>query len=115
MWEEIARTVVYLMNRTATRTSKKTPYESWYGAAPDIFNVQIIGCAGWVHIPQQKRSKLDDRSHECWLVGYGDAKNHYRLWDPAGRKVVTARDVQIDESRLYKDREKPSNTPSSMP
>ena len=112
LWMEIASTVVYLKNRSPTRTLSTTPYEAWYRSKPDLSNLRIIGSVGWVHIPIQKTTKLDDRSIECWLVGYGGAANHYRLWNPVRKDVVVTRDVKIDEGRTYLARSSPASPPS---
>ncbi len=61
--------------------------------------MRIIGCVAWVHIPKEKRKKLDERSKKCYLVGY-EGTNIFRVWNPAIRKVERASHVDFDESRM---------------
>ena len=61
--------------------------------------MRIIGCVAWVHIPKEKRKKLDERSKKCYLVRYGGI-NIFRIWNPATRKVERASHVDLDETRL---------------
>ena len=56
----------------------------------------------WVHVPSEKRQKLDAKSVRCLLVGYEEdaGSRVYRLYDPVKRKVIVSRDVMIDESSV---------------
>eukprot|EP01018_Ginkgo_biloba_P012739 Gb_04588 [translate_table: standard] len=65
---------------------------------PSISNLQVFGCTAFVHGPDKKRQKLDDKSHKCILVGYSESSKAYRIWDPSQRKIVISRDVLFDES-----------------
>lgn len=95
---EAVLTAVYLINRspTAALTGNQTPYEMWHGQKPDVSKLRIFGSKAFCCVPKAKRKKLDSRSQECHLVGYG--VNGYRVWD--GRRVFLARDVVIEESPL---------------
>ena len=45
LWAEAARTAVYIMNRTPTRSPTKTPYEVWTGKpAQSLVHLQPFGC-----------------------------------------------------------------------
>jgi hypothetical protein len=98
LWMEIAAAVVYLKNRSPTRSLKgQTPYEAWFGRKPSLSHLKILGTHAYIHIPEEKRVKLDSHSHVGQLVGYGDTANQYRLWDHIRKDVVVARDVIFDE------------------
>ena len=96
LWMEIADTVVYLKNRSPTTAVATTPYELWHGTKPDLSHLRIIGSTAYVHIPKEKRIKLDTNSHEGILVGYGGT-NQYRVWDPFRNDTIVSRDVVFDE------------------
>src|ERR1700724_1976054 len=100
LWAEIARTVVYLKNRSPTRSLKdKTPYEALYGAKPDLSHLIAVGTKAMPHIPKSKNQKLDSRAGEGIMVGYGGS-NQYRIWNPVDNKVtVTAYADFIDEAK----------------
>lgn len=71
LWSELLRTKVYQKNRSpTTRLQGMTSHEAWTGEKPFLGHMHIIGCVAWVHIPKEKRKKLDERSKKCYLVGY---------------------------------------------
>ena len=100
LWSELLHTKVYQKNRSpTTRLQGITPHESWYGEKPYLGHMRIIGCVAWVHIPKEKRKKLDERSKKCYLVGY-EGTNVFRVWNPATHKVERVSHVDFDESRM---------------
>jgi hypothetical protein len=97
LWMEIAATVVYLKNRSPTTSLEgKTPYEAWFGRKPNLSHLRIVGTIAYIHIPKERRRKMDFHSHEGRLVGYGGT-NQYRVWDPIRKDVITSRDVVFKE------------------
>jgi hypothetical protein len=97
LWMEIASTVVYLKNRSPTKAlSNQTPYEAWYGEKPDLSHLRSIGCTAYIHIPKERRVKLDWNAHKGQLVEDGGT-NQYRIWDPERKDIVISRDVEFDE------------------
>ena len=71
LWSEAMNAAFYVINQTGpTKTCNKTPYELWYGKKSNIDNLKIFGTECFVHIPQEKRKKLDKKSVQCYLVGY---------------------------------------------
>ena len=70
-WVEAANTNVYLMNRcTTSGVHEITPHERYYGKKTDLSHTRIFGAIAYVHIPDEKRKKLDPKSEKCILVGY---------------------------------------------
>ena len=58
---------------------------------------KVFGCSAFVHVLEQKRSKLDSRSIKMVFVGYSSMSKAFRLWDPAEKKIVISCDVVFDE------------------
>jgi Reverse transcriptase (RNA-dependent DNA polymerase)/gag-polypeptide of LTR copia-type/Pol polyprotein, beta-barrel domain/GAG-pre-integrase domain/Integrase core domain len=105
LWMEIAQTVVYLKNRSPTTAlDRMTPYEAWFGERPNLSHLRTVGCTAWVHIPKEKRVKLDSHSDKGVLIGYGGT-NQYRVWVESRNDIVVSRDVIFDE--------KPTATPTT--
>ena len=98
-WAEAVSTAVYIRNRSPTTCLKeKTPYESWHNEKPNVSNLKVFGCNALVHIPDQKRSKLDKKSMLCTFVGYPSGSNGYKLYNPETKKMIRSRDVIFMES-----------------
>jgi transposase InsO family protein len=59
-WAEAVATAIYIMNRTPTTTLHgMTPEEKFTGKKPDVSHLRVFGCIAYVHVPDEKRSKLD--------------------------------------------------------
>ena len=60
IWAEATRTTVYVQNRTPHRVLKnKNPEEVFFGKKPEVIYLRIFGCPVYIHIPKEKRTKLD--------------------------------------------------------
>lgn len=67
-----------------------TPEEAWSGVKPSIEHFRIFGCISHVHVPYAKRTKLDDKSFTCVLLGVSENSKAYRLYDPMAKKIALA-------------------------
>ena len=54
-----------------------------------------------MHIPSEKRRKLDPKSEKCILVGYSHEQKHYKCYNPLTKQVRVSRDVMFDESASW--------------
>ena len=60
LWEEAARTAVYVQNTISHSVlGFKTPEEMYTGKKPEVRHLNIFGFPVYVHIPKEKRTKLD--------------------------------------------------------
>jgi hypothetical protein len=50
-----------------------------------------------VHVPKDKRTKLDPSGKKGTFVGYSDTSKAYRVYIPGHRKIEISRDVTFDE------------------
>ncbi|GKA02678.1 retrovirus-related pol polyprotein from transposon TNT 1-94 [Tanacetum coccineum] len=66
-------------------------YEAYRISSKDIRSI------AYVHVPSQRRSKLDDRSEKHVFVGYDKQSKGYKLYNLVTRKVVVGRDVEFEE------------------
>ena len=99
-WAEAVATAAYTRNRLPTKATQTTPHELWFKSKPDVSKFKVFGCSAYSHIPDQLRTKLDDKAERMVFVGYGTRCKGYRLYNPNTDEVVTRRDVVFDESRL---------------
>jgi transposase InsO family protein len=112
-WGEAVATAAYLRNRSSTKAvPDMTPEEAWSGSRPSISHLKVFGCRVYVHVPKEKRSKLDAKTRECIMVGYCEDSKAYRLYCPFSGRLVKSRDVVFDE-QWEPTSTTPTNTPPS--
>ena len=60
LWEESTSTSMYIQNISMHAVlDEKNPEEVFTGEKPDISNLRIFGCLVYVHIPKEKRTKME--------------------------------------------------------
>ena len=78
LWAEVARTTVYVHNRTPHRVlHNKTPEEAFSGEKPEFIHLRISGFPVYIHIPKEKRTKPDPSRRKGIFVGYSDTSKAY--------------------------------------
>ena len=88
----------YLVNRSPSLALEdKTPHEVWIGKKPSLSHLSVFGCDAYVHVPKEKRTKLDNKYERCIFIVYKDGLKGYKLWNPETRKVVYSQDVVFRE------------------
>ena len=50
-----------------------------------------------MHVPKEKRRKLDNKAEKCIFVGYRDGVKGYKQWNLVTRKIVYSRDVDFKQ------------------
>jgi hypothetical protein len=70
-----------------------------------LSHLKVFGCDAFVHVPKEKRSKMDKKEVKCIFIGYKEGMKGYKLWDPASRKTMYSRDVVFREVRRKSDSE----------
>lgn len=56
------------------------PQETWSGIKSGISHLSVFGSIVHAHVPDEKRSKLDEKSENYTLIGYNDNSNNYKLY-----------------------------------
>ena len=68
LWAEAARTTVYVQNHTPHRVHEyKTPKEVFFGKKLEVIHIRIFRCPVYIHIPKEKRTKLDPSGKRVYL------------------------------------------------
>jgi len=97
-WAETVATTVYIMNRTPTAVVHgMTPEEKFTGKKLDVSHLKVFGCIAYVHVHDEKRSKLDPKAEKCIFIGYSLEQKGYRCFNSSTRKLQVSRDVVFDE------------------
>jgi hypothetical protein len=74
-----------------------TPEEKFTGKKADVSHLKVFGCIAYVHVPDEKRSKLDPKAEKCIFIGYSSKQKRYRCFNPSTRKLQMSKDVVFDE------------------
>jgi transposase InsO family protein len=101
-WTEAVQCAVYVQNRCPhAKLADQTPQEAWSGHKPTISHFKVFGSVAYAHIPDQRRTKLDDKSKKYVFIGYDEKTKSFKLFDPIEKKVVVSRDVQVNEESAW--------------
>ncbi|CAA0806487.1 cysteine-rich RLK (RECEPTOR-like protein kinase) 8 [Striga hermonthica] len=101
-WAEAVYTAVYLLNRCPTKVvQNKTPIEAWSGRKPSAQHLRVFGSICYVHIPKEKRQKLEEKSEKGIFLGYASQSIGYRIYSLKTGKLIISRDVEFDENAAW--------------
>lgn len=102
LWAEAVNTAAYVINRTGpTKVDNVSPYELWTGKKMTIEHLKVFGTECFIHVPKQKRQKLDAKAEKGFLVGYCDNKDGYRVYAPVKDDVIRSRDVNFMNEQAH--------------
>ena len=78
LWEKAATTMVYVQKFNPHRVlENKTPEEVFSSKKPEFIHLRIFDCPVYIHIPKEKRTKLNPSGRKGILVGYNDTSMDY--------------------------------------
>jgi hypothetical protein len=101
-WVEAVATAVYIMNRTPTTiVHGMTPKEKFTGKKPNVSQLKMFGYIAYMHVPNEKRSKLDRKAKKCIFIRYSLEQKGYKCFNPSTRKLQVSKDVVFDEMVSY--------------
>eukprot|EP00253_Pinus_taeda_P012191 PITA_12191 len=95
-WAEAVETACYLVNRSPSSTLEdKTLEEVWTSKKSSLSHLRVFRCDAYVHVPKEKRTKLDSKYEKCIFIGYKDGLKGYKLWNPEA--------VDSEDGKLWKE------------
>jgi hypothetical protein len=97
LWAEALVTVNYARNRTPVSAHEKTPWEMFTGQTPTVSHMRVFGSTAYIHVPKEKRNKLDPVSTKGVFLGYEPQTKGYRVLRERDGVIVVTRDVVFDE------------------
>jgi transposase InsO family protein len=98
LWAEETRTTVYVQNRLShSALGFKTPKEMFSGKKPKVSHLKIFVRPVFVHIPKEKRTKLDPSGKKGIFVGYFEVSKAFRIYILGYHHIEINIDVTFDE------------------
>jgi hypothetical protein len=88
LWEEATSIAVYIQNRCPHSILKdNTPEEVFSGIKTEVGHLRIFGCPVYIHVPKEKRTKMEPSGKKGVFVGYSEISKAYRIYVPGQRKI----------------------------
>ena len=72
------------------------------GKRPEVSHLNIFGCPMFVHIPKEKRTKLDPSIKKCIFVRYCEVSKAFIIYIPGYHHMEISRDVTFHEDTALK-------------
>ena len=83
LWAEASITTVYVQNRCPHKIVKNTtPEEAFTKVKPEVGHLRIFGCPVYIHVPKEKKTKLEPSRKKGTFVGYSESSMAYRIYIP---------------------------------
>jgi hypothetical protein len=103
LWAEATMAVVYVQNRLShSALGLKTSEEMFTGKKLEVIHLKIFGYPVFIHIPKEKRNKLEPSGKKGIFVGYCEVSKAFRIYIPGHQHIEINRDVTFDEDATLK-------------
>jgi hypothetical protein len=80
----------------------KTPEEAFTRVRLEIRHLRIFLYPVYIHVPKDKRTKLEPSGRKGMFVGYSKASKAYRIYIPGQRHVEIGQDVKLEEDLAFR-------------
>ena len=91
LWEEAAGTAVYVQNRSPHKAiGNKTLEEIFSGEKPEVNHLRIFDCPVYIHVPKEKRTKLEPSGRKGIFVGYSETMKAFRIYIHSFNQIETS-------------------------
>jgi hypothetical protein len=103
LWAKASMTIVYVQNKSPHKILKNiTPEEAFVGVKPEVGHFRIFGCPVYIHVPKEKRSKLEPFVRKGTFVGYSESSKSYRIYISGQRQIEVSRNVYFEEEVAFR-------------
>jgi hypothetical protein len=103
LWAEASMTVVYVENMSPHNILKDmTPEKAFTKVKHEVGHFTIFGCLVYIHVPKEKRTKLDPSSKKGTFVGYIESLKAYQIYIPGQKQIEVSRDVSFEEDVAFR-------------
>ena len=93
LWVEACNTAMYIQNRSPHRLLKdKTPKEAFIDVRLKVSHLRIFGYPMYIHVPKEKRTKMEPFGKKGTFVGYSETSKAYRIYITGQRHIEVSRE-----------------------
>jgi Uma2 family endonuclease len=68
---------------------------------PEVGHFRIFVCLIHIHVPKEKRTKLDPLGRKGTFVEYSESLKAYWIYIPSQRQIEVSRDVTFEEEIAF--------------
>jgi hypothetical protein len=98
-----ASTAVYIQNKCPHKAlEEKTLEEVFTGKKPSVDHLRIFDSLVYIHVPKEKRTKLEPSGKKDTFVGYSETSKTYRIYVPGKKFIEVSRDVTFHEEATFR-------------
>ena len=97
-WSAALLHAVYLHNRLVVASTRRTPFEAWYGRKPNLRHLKMFGSRVCVKQPGKRNAKLDRNDYRGIFLGYTATDLNIRYIDLDSGVVKTSHHASFDEA-----------------
>ncbi|XP_038904504.1 uncharacterized protein LOC120090876 [Benincasa hispida] len=103
-WAEAASYTIFTLNRCPhSSLNILTLEEKWTKHPPNLENLRVFGCVGYIH---QSQGKLKSRTVKCMFVGFSEGVKGFKMWNPIEKRFIVSKDVTFREKEMFMQKEK---------
>jgi hypothetical protein len=103
LWAEETMTTIYLQKLLShSALGFNTPEEMLIGKKPEVSHLKIFGCPVFIHIPKEKRNKMEPSGKKGIFVGYCEVSKAFSIYILGHHHIEINRDVTSDEYATLK-------------
>ena len=98
LWDEATKTIMFVQNGLShIALGFKTFEEMYTRKKPEVSHLKIFACRVYVHIPKEKRTKLDPFGKNGIFVGHCEVSKAFRIYILGFHHIEISMDVTFDE------------------
>ena len=72
-WAKVVQCAIYVQNQCPhAKLDDQTPQEAWRGQKPTVSHLKVFGSVPYAHVPDQQRTKLEDKRKRYIFIGYDE-------------------------------------------
>jgi len=106
---EAMSTHIYIWNRCPSSILPNyiTPYKRVFGHLPSIGHLHVFGSKCFIKVPEETRTKLDDKALECRLIGF-EGDSIYMVVNSNKKKLQSCNVIFVESIANRQAKDKPS-------